>query len=86
MQCRHLDGNPSNNRPDNLRWGTAKENAADMIRHGRLRLPPHYRPLPLSLVVELFRSGGTIHGIARRLGVGRCAVRSALRKTGLRSA
>ena len=34
--CRHLDGNKLNNRLDNLCWGTAKENAADSIRHGTM--------------------------------------------------
>ena len=33
-QTRHLDGNPLNNSIDNLAFGTAKENAADRIRHG----------------------------------------------------
>lgn len=32
---RHLDGDKFNNRPENLRWGTNKENAADTILHGR---------------------------------------------------
>lgn len=32
---RHLDGDPSNNVPDNLAWGTHAENALDCIRHGR---------------------------------------------------
>lgn len=32
---RHLDGNPKNNRPENLAWGTPAENAADRVRHGR---------------------------------------------------
>ncbi len=32
--CRHLDGNPENNHYLNLRWGTYKENAQDMINHG----------------------------------------------------
>lgn len=35
MQCRHLDGNPANNRVPNLAWGTPLENAADKRRHGR---------------------------------------------------
>ena len=35
MQCRHLDGDMSNNRPENLVWGTAKENASDRDRQGR---------------------------------------------------
>jgi hypothetical protein len=34
--CRHLDGNPTNNRIENLRWGTHAENAADAIKHGTL--------------------------------------------------
>jgi HNH endonuclease len=37
LECRHLDGDPSNNRLDNLRWGTRLENVADTIRHGRRR-------------------------------------------------
>src|SRR5271166_1685861 len=28
-ECRHLDGNPANNRLRNLAWGTRLENAAD---------------------------------------------------------
>lgn len=34
MECRHLDGNPANNRLDNLKWGTRKENMQDAIKHG----------------------------------------------------
>ena len=33
-ECRHLDGNPTNNRLDNLKWGTPSENQADSIKHG----------------------------------------------------
>jgi len=35
MQCRHLDGNPQNNKLDNLKWGTCKENSEDRIAHGK---------------------------------------------------
>lgn len=31
---RHLDGNPANNSPGNLAWGTQAENMADCIAHG----------------------------------------------------
>lgn len=45
-RCRHLNGNPSDNRPENLDWGTAHENNLDMIAHGTSRasrppLSPH---------------------------------------------
>ena len=34
QQCRHLDGNPANNKLENLVWGSAKENASDRVAHG----------------------------------------------------
>lgn len=37
MVCRHLNGDPTDNRPENLRWGTHRENALDTTRHGRNR-------------------------------------------------
>lgn len=35
---RHLDGDWSNNKPDNICWGTYAENEADKRRHGRVAL------------------------------------------------
>lgn len=35
-EARHLDGDPSNNRLDNLAWGTKAENEADKVRHGTI--------------------------------------------------
>lgn len=35
QECRHLDGNPSNNHLFNLCWGSRVENAQDRIKHGR---------------------------------------------------
>lgn len=33
-EIRHLDGNPANNVPSNLKWGTRSENLYDKVRHG----------------------------------------------------
>jgi len=33
-QCRHLDGDKSNNKADNLDWGTASQNNLDKRKHG----------------------------------------------------
>ena len=34
MEACHNDGDPENNRPENLRWDTRAENCRDKIRHG----------------------------------------------------
>lgn len=33
---RHMDDNPSNNKVDNLAWGTQTDNMQDCVKHGRL--------------------------------------------------
>lgn len=37
LEVRHLDGNPRNNRLENLCYGTKVENAQDSLRHGTNR-------------------------------------------------
>ncbi len=34
MECCHGNGNPQDNRVENLRWGTRSENVLDSVRHG----------------------------------------------------
>ena len=36
-ECRHLNGDPVDNRRENLAWGTSSENSYDIVRHGRNR-------------------------------------------------
>lgn len=39
-EMRHLNGNRTDNRAENLRWGTCSENAQDRVRHGNQFIPP----------------------------------------------
>ena len=34
LECRHINGNPLDNTPGNLCWGTKKQNMDDQKRHG----------------------------------------------------
>lgn len=36
QECRHINGNPKDNRIDNLAWGTPFENTRDKYLHGRI--------------------------------------------------
>ena len=42
MEAMHLNGNPVDNRPENLQYGTHSQNMIDMYRHGKgpLKLTP----------------------------------------------
>jgi hypothetical protein len=79
MECRHLDGNPKNNRLDNLCWGTKTENRADSMRHGTLyRKPGEDHPdafLTEALVREIMQlrltEGIGYKKISKRLNIDR---------------
>lgn len=44
MECRHLNGNPADNRLENLRWGTHADNMQDRVVHGtNCRGAAHYK-------------------------------------------
>lgn len=71
--CRHLDGNPANNRPENLRWGTAQENSDDMIRHGTRMYGEsnHKAKLTERQVLDIYAQRGAVGAevLARQYGV-----------------
>ncbi len=76
MECCHRDGNPANNRPENLRWGTRAENAADSIRHGTKPMGSrHHRAKLMEADIPVIRrlrsEGMTLSKIAERFGVTR---------------
>lgn len=72
--CRHLNGKRSDNRLENICWGTPKENYADMIRHGT-RLygeKNHMAKLTRDDVLEIRRlskSGLSTRNIAKSFAV-----------------
>lgn len=73
-QCRHLDGNPTNCRLDNLAWGTVQENHDDKKRHGTMARGTVIGNSKLTedQVVEirqLVREGVFLKEIARRFGI-----------------
>lgn len=82
---RHLDGNPSNNRADNLAWGTQADNLADAVRHGRtlkgLKNPNAKLNDRLVVAARILCGEGYSHSaVAHFLGVDSESVRRACTK------
>jgi len=70
MECRHLDGNPQNNRLENLCWGTHKDNELDKIihnTHGKKLKEGEVRIIIYEYFTKLFtqKELGEMHGISR---------------------
>jgi predicted DNA-binding protein (UPF0251 family) len=71
---RHLDGNPKNNRPNNLRRGTHKENSTDRYVHGTVPRGEKSGTAKVSVadVVAIrlaHASGAGAAGLARKYGI-----------------
>lgn len=64
MECRHINGNASDNRPENLRWGTLSENELDKVRHGthhnanKTRCKHGHHFTPENVILDSNKSGG----------------------------
>jgi DNA-binding MarR family transcriptional regulator len=84
-QVRHLDGNHLNNEAHNLKWGTAKENGEDRVRHGDSVRGERSGTAKLTWVKvreirSLYVSGGvSTQALADRFHITRSAVQSVVR-------
>lgn len=71
----HKNGDPSDNRAENLYWGDARTNGEDCIAHGRkLRWPAHSQsrltPEQAGYALSLLDNGKSVKNIAKEMGVG----------------
>jgi len=86
LHVAHWDGDPSNNRVDNLRWVTPAENSADSIRLGRNKRPAgesHFRAKLNKDVIDAMRqlsaSGQSFRAIGRQFGISHNTASAAIR-------
>lgn len=78
QECRHLDGDRSNCRLSNLRWGTRSENARDRILHGthvnnrgQRHGMTHLKDEDALEIRRMRSSGLTLREIAQRFSISR---------------
>ena len=77
----HKDGNPGNNVPDNLYWGTHAENVRDSVRHGtHVKTRKTHCPRGHPLVAPNLRPGDLTLGKRTCLACSRAASRVAFSK------
>lgn len=74
MECRHLNGNPADNRLENLAWGTHTENQQDRFAHGTDNRGERNGRAKLTAddvreIRKLSRQGRSIGDLARQFGV-----------------
>lgn len=84
--CRHKNGNQSDNRAENLCWGTQKENKADSMRHGTYIYGERQWKSRLTddTVIEALRllgCGTSQQAVAARLGVTQTTISHVARGT-----
>lgn len=74
FECAHLDGNPSNNHVENLKWVSRKENHSHKRIHGTMaegeRIATHkLKSNDVAEIKELSRNGHSAIQLAKRFGV-----------------
>lgn len=83
QECRHLDGMAWNNRLENLKWGTRKEQSADRERHGTHRKGPKSVRAKLveddvqaiRLLLRIHDRRGAMSAVARKYEVDTATIR-----------
>ena len=81
-QARHGNNDRGCNRPDNLCWGTAKENDSDKDIHGTRQCGVHngMHKLSESVVVEILLSPESGAELGRKYGIDRCTINKIRRR------
>ena len=74
LEVAHNNGNPLDNRVENLRWTTSKDNAADKVKHGTINKGVRHGCAKLTemdvKVARFLRSEGfTLQAIADKLNI-----------------
>jgi hypothetical protein len=73
-QCLHRDDNPFNNKPENLYWGTPKQNMADRASNGNMPTGEGHKSSKLTAeqvitIRQLVANGESQASVARRFGI-----------------
>ena len=75
MECRHLNNDPTDNRLENLAWGTKAENGADRAENGLKKGDRHHDAKLTAFQVFMLRERpkyrGLISDIAAEFGISR---------------
>lgn len=71
LECRHMDGDPSNNNIENLEWGTRSENIMDFINHNGKSTAPRSTSISIAMKIKQEHDGkfGTGKRLAEKYGV-----------------
>lgn len=96
MECFHKDGNPANNRADNLQWGTASERHLNSVRRGtnaalkrrgmdgqkgEANGAAKLTNRKVREIRHLYTTGATQKGLGRKFRVGKSTIGRIVRRT-----
>ena len=83
-ECCHNDGNPGNNHISNLRWGTRKENVADLKKHGTVMYGKRNHATKLTpeqvLKIRSLRGKAIQNTLAKQYGVSKSLISQIMHK------